>query len=317
MINFPNSTDINLASNTILINNLITLENKLFSINIKFKVLSIPNNFIFISKNKLNSIKVNDELEQNDQLTLKQFRVNEGSFILNYQSIARGTDSGYTSITKYPSNAIINDNQVYLEGRHGQITINFKDCLNGYYHLEYDMNLCTNEKPYGYYLDIKSKTYKKCPSSCEECDVPINSTYMNCKSCKQGHYITEDTFSCYNSIPYNYYRDGNYLRRCHKDCLYCSTGSKDNNNMKCTQCYQNYYLTEDTNSCYNYILDNYYKDGNYLRRCHNKCLHCSTKAENITFMNCKECYNGFYKIKDTNSCYNEIIDNYYLDDKVN
>ena len=62
MINFPNSTDINLASNTILINNLITLENKLFSINIKFKVLSIPNNFIFISKNKLNSIKVNDEL---------------------------------------------------------------------------------------------------------------------------------------------------------------------------------------------------------------------------------------------------------------
>ena len=368
MLNFPNSTDINLESNTILIENLITLENKLFSVNIKFKVLSIPSDFIIISKNKLNSIKVNDELEQDDQLTLRQFRINEGSFILKYQSIARGTDSGYTYIKTYPTNLILDDNEVYLEGRTGQIIINFKDCLNGYYHLEYDMNLCTNEKPYGYYLDIKTKIYKKCPSSCEECDAPINSNYMNCKSCKQGYYMTEDTFSCYNSVPNNYYKDGNYLRRCHKECLYCSTGSQDDNNMKCTDCYQNYFLTEDTNSCYNYIKDNYYKDGNKLRRCykdclhcttgsqddnnmkctdcyqnyfltedtnscynyikdnyykdgnklrrcHKKCLHCSTKAENYTFMNCKECYKGFYKTKDTNSCYDEVIDQYYLDNQ--
>ena len=312
-INFPNSTDINLNNNKIAINQIISLESAIFSVSLKLKILSIPTDFIFISAVKSTTIKINDELELNDQLTLRQFRINGGSFILNFVSIARGTDAGYTKIIKYPSNAAISNNEVFLEGRKGQITINFNSCLSGYYRLEYDINLCTNVCPYGYYLDINNKMYRKCPSSCDECNAPINSTYMNCKSCKQGYYITEDTNSCYNYLPENYYLDGNILRRCHQKCLHCSKGSKDNNNMKCTSCYTNYYLTEDTKSCYNTIPDNYYLDGNILRRCHSKCLHCSTGSKDDNNMKCTTCFANYYLTEDTNSCYNNIPDNYYLD----
>lgn len=81
IINYPNSTDINLDTSRIIINKLISLENKLYSVVLKFKILSIPNNFIFI--NKLNSLKVNvsNEFELNDEIILTQYRVNVGSYI--------------------------------------------------------------------------------------------------------------------------------------------------------------------------------------------------------------------------------------------
>ena len=49
-INYPNSTDIILNKNNIVINDLIKLENKLFSIELKFKILNIPQNFKLICK---------------------------------------------------------------------------------------------------------------------------------------------------------------------------------------------------------------------------------------------------------------------------
>ena len=71
IINYPNSTDTNLDTSRIIINKLISLENQLYSVVLKFKILSIPNNFIFI--NKLDSLKVNvsNELELNDELILR------------------------------------------------------------------------------------------------------------------------------------------------------------------------------------------------------------------------------------------------------
>ena len=313
-INFPNSTDISLTQRNIVINQLISLENKLYSTQLKLRILSIPKDFIFI--NKLNSIvkNVNDELELNDELILRQYRVNEGEYILDYEAIARGTDSGYETKLKYPSNSIINDNDILLEGRHGKIKINLKDCLSGYYHLENDMNLCTNIKPKGYYIDEETRTYRACPYPCEECNQPINDTYMNCLSCKQNYYLTEDTYSCYTKDKENYYLDDKTLRRCHSSCRHCSTKATNDSYMNCIECYENHYLTEDTYSCYTKDKENYYLDDDILRRCYYKCLHCSTKATNITFMNCLKCYQYYYLTEDTNSCYNVVIDDYYLDD---
>ena len=72
---------------------------------------------------------------------------------------------------------------------------------------------------------------------------------MNCFSCKSGYYITEDTKSCYNKDIDNYYFDNNILRRCHKNCLRCTTKATDETHMNCIKCQNNLYLTEDTNSC--------------------------------------------------------------------
>ena len=319
IINYPNSIDLNLDKSNIMINKLIYLENKMYSVNLKFKVLSIPSNFIIINKSNI-EIKNNDELEYNDELILRQYRINGGPYLLKFQSIARGNDSGYTQLLVYPTNAKIPETTVLLEGRPGQITINFKNCLNGYYNFDYDNNLCSNIKPKGYYLDINNKMYKACPNKCEECNAP-DSTHRNCISCKTDYYLTEDTKDCYEEGIDNYYldKDINKLRKCHPNCLKCSTKATDATHMNCLKCQNNLHMTEDTYSCYEGEIDNYYLDkyDNILKKCHPKCLKCSTKATDATHMNCLKCQNNLYMSEDNYSCYEGEIDNYYLDNNDN
>ena len=313
-INYPNSTDTNLGNtNNIKISDIISLENKLFSIELKLKILSIPTGFIFI--NSLNSevIRINDELESNAQIIFRQYRINEGTYILKYQAIARGTDSGYMTIKKYPSYKTITDNIMFFEGRKGEIKINLNHCLSGYYKMENDNNLCTNLKPANYYADEINKIYKTCPYSCNECNTPINATFMNCINCQQNYYMTEDTRSCYQIGVNYYYLDKDTLRRCHHNCLKCPNKAINDTFMNCDSCENNYYITEDTKSCYNYVIDNYYLDSDKLRRCHPNCLKCSSSEKNESYMNCITCQQNYYMTEDTESCYNEIIDNYYLD----
>lgn len=239
-INYPNSKDIDLTQkNTVIkIKDLIFIENNLFSLNLKLKILEIPKDFIFV--NLLNSeiIKEEDELEIDSEIKIIQFRINEGPYNLKFEGIAIGNDEGFISSKIYPTfEKMPKSSEVYIEGREGIITINLVDCLVGYYHLEYDLNLCTNMKPKGYYLDEKERTYKACESPCSECSGPKeNDTFMNCLTCMDNFYITEDTYSCYDTELENYYLDGNIYRRCHSRCSKCITGSNDNKNMSCLKC---------------------------------------------------------------------------------
>ena len=262
-INYPKSKDINInQKNTILnVKDLIYIENNLFSLNLKLKILEIPKDFIFI--NSLNSEIINeeDELDIETELKLVQFRINEGAYNLKYEGIAIGNDEGFVSSKIYPTfENIPKPSEVIIEGREGSITINLGDCLEGYYHLEYDLNLCTNIKPKGYYLDEKDKTYKACQSPCFECSGPKTSdTSMNCLSCVENFYITEDTNSCYDTELENYYLDGDIYRRCHPRCSKCLTFSNDPKNMSCLECIylfnseEQYFYKADKNNC---ILSN-------------------------------------------------------------
>ena len=48
IVNYPNSTDIQLTEkNNIIIKDLVSLENCIFDLGLKFKVLNIPKDFIF------------------------------------------------------------------------------------------------------------------------------------------------------------------------------------------------------------------------------------------------------------------------------
>ena len=317
-INFPNSTDIYLTSDTIKLQNLISIENNLFSLNRKFKVLDIPKDFIFIDTLNSQIIQKNNIIDINHELKLRQYRIREGTYILKYEGLGIGTDSGYRIMKIYPEKeTLIKDPEIYIEGAEGNIKINFNNCLDGYYKLEYDTNLCTNVKPKGYYLDTINNMYKSCGSLCSECSGPvINNTYMNCLNCKNNYYLTEDTKSCYENIIDDYYLDNNILRRCHSNCKRCISKEIDETHMNCLNCKNNYYLTEDTKSCYGNIIDNYYLDNNILRRCHSKCKKCISKEINETHMNCLECIDDFYLTEDTNSCYENIIENYYLDNNI-
>ena len=80
--------------------------------------------------------------------------------------------------------------------------------------------------------------------------------------------------------------------------------------MNCLECNNDFYLTEDTKSCYENVIDNYYLDyyldNNILRRCHNRCKCCYSGPNNNKEMNCIECLNDekniyFYQ-NDTTNC---------------
>ena len=305
IINYPNSTDINLVKSNIKIEDLIKLENKLFSIKLKLKILSIPDGFKLISKSNSLEINNNDEFELNDELILRQYRINEGPYILKYQSIARGTDLGYSYLTVYPPEKVLINKEMLFEGRHGIITIDLKNCFEGYYNLDYDENLCTNVKPKGYYLDEEKKMYRACPITCEDCNAP-DATHINCLSCKPNYYLTIDTFACYEKEANYYYfdEDSNKLRKCHKNCLKCYGKAIDDNNMNCYECPDNSYMIEFTKSCYDYIPNHYYFDNEdkVLKSCYKTCFNCLGPG-NEEEMNCSGCISDEYFFKnDTHNC---------------
>ena len=308
IINYPNSIDGNLETDRILINKWIKLENKLFLINAKLKIINIPKDFKLISKTESIEIIEDGEYELNDELILKQYRINEGPYILQYQAIARGYDFGYSYLIKYPEDKNLINEEILVEGRHGYITIDFKNCLNGYYNFDKDANLCSNEKPKNYYLDEKEKMYKECPSTCEECLAPEGEN-VNCLVCKNNFYLTEDTNACYEKEidGYIYIPETKKLAKCHKNCLRCNARPVDDTHQKCSICPKNFYMTIDTESCYDKAPDNYYLDvlTKKYKRCYSSCFNCLGPANKDT-MNCVNCLSDEYFFrKDIKNCTKE------------
>jgi hypothetical protein len=218
---------------------------------LKLKVLNVPKDLIFINLNGT-EIKECDILELNDELVLRQYRIKEGPYKLEYEGIALGNDLQYSLSKVYPSyRDIPAASEIIIEGKKSNIIIDLDDCLEGYYHLDLDYNICTNLKPEGYYIDEKNKTFKVCESPCRECSGPIiNETYMNCITCMKGFKITEDTNSCYEGLPENYYLDNDIFKRCYYRCKNCFNGSDDNSTMKCLSCISNeYFYRKDTFNC--------------------------------------------------------------------
>ena len=252
-LNYPKSKDIKIdkLNNKIKINELISIENNIFSLNLKFKILKIPDDFIFLNS-KSEIIEDNDLLDLEDELEIKQYRINGGPFILKYVGETYGKDNGYFSEELYPSGVQFQDlTENIIEGRIGELSFDFWECSNGYYHLDYDLNICSSLKPEKYYIDEENKIYKKCQSPCDDCNGPMVDESMNCITCKENFYMTEDTNSCYKEKE-NYYLDNNVLKRCHPRCSKCISIGNDEN-MNCLECIydseNNLIYKEDTLNC--------------------------------------------------------------------
>ena len=127
-------------------------------------------------------------------------------------------------------------------------------CDNYY---NYNHTECLESIPEGYYLnDSVLKTIDKCNIKCRECNNESNS-YNICVSCNVGNnYFQKENDSsntgsfinCYNREEDGYYLDSNnsIYKLCYHSCKKCN-GTGDENSNKCTECYDNYKLTEDSN----------------------------------------------------------------------
>ena len=254
-LNYPNLKELNLTKSSFLVEELVTIENAIFDLEVKLKVLEIPSNCIFlrhnISDSNYKEIKEGDILELGEEIILRQYKIEKGSLLFRYKAIALGKDSGFSSYKLYPSDAIKpEDSDIYLEGREGSLSINFEKCFEGYHKIADNFRVCTNSNPERHYFDKEDNIYKKCTEPCLECSGPfISNEEMNCISCLDNYIITEDTKSCYSYVPLNYILEDNILKRCHPLCSKCSKVSKNDSEMNCLKCQDGFFLKTDTYNC--------------------------------------------------------------------
>ena len=127
-------------------------------------------------------------------------------------------------------------------------------CDNYY---NYDLTDCLDNIPIGYFLNDSSlRTIDKCNIKCLNCSLESNEIDL-CVSCNinESYYPKYNDnsnknsfFNCYNGSIENYYlndKNGIYMP-CYSLCKTCHwQGDKNQNN--CSECYDNYALSEDGN----------------------------------------------------------------------
>jgi hypothetical protein len=106
-------------------------------------------------------------------------------------------------------------------------------------------------------------------------------------------------------------------KECPSSCEECQ--APEGEKVNCLVCKNNFYLTEDTNACLEQNVDGYIyiPETKKLAKCHKNCLKCSSRPIDDTHQKCSKCPKNSYLTIDTDSCYDKVPDNYYLDENTN
>ena len=116
-------------------------------------------------------------------------------------------------------------------------------------------NICYDQTPDGYYLDVSNGIYKKCYETCKKCDEGGNKSNHNCKECKTNYvfYINNNGISnCYQKCDNYYYFD-------ESSDFVCTEGKQCPNNLN--------KLIIKKNKC----IDDCRKDDTYKYEYNNMC----------------------------------------------
>ena len=145
-------------------------------------------------------------------------------------------------------------------------------CEDNFYVTDNNPNLCYNETPEGYYLDLNESIYKECFNSCKTCDEPGNEIDNKCKECKQNYTFLNDSLNnmnCYKICENYYYFDDsdNYMcteneicpdgynklirdkNKCIDDCKNDDTFKYDYNNTCVEICPSETFVDESNKLC--------------------------------------------------------------------
>ena len=224
-----------------------------------------------------------------------------------------------------------NDNNCYECNGNCSTCTNFSDIENNIgncltckenYYMEYGTTNCYDETyiENGYYLS--EEFFHRCGLNCKTCSGPADAVSNNCLTCDNcnGYYMLEDKHNCEKDDYPGYYLDGDILKKCHENCLTCSSGFTSTE-FNCLTCKENYYKIKDTNKCYDssIISEGYHLNSdNFWEKeeiviCYELCQTC-INGENSTSQNCLSCIDNYHFIYNTLNCSNDsILYKYYLD----
>ena len=178
----------------------------------------------------------------------------------------------------------------------------------GYYPILNDENNinpfinCYNNKTIldGYFLNISSKYYEKCYSTCKKCNEVGDENNNKCTECFSTHEFKNDfenDFNCYEKCNKYYYYDTSKKYYCVNECPL------------------NYSLLQNSRCVENCSDFSDYKF-EYEKKCYNKCpslTHISKTNEYLCIADLI-CPNTTYYSYDLTECINTIPDGYYCND---
>ena len=104
-------------------------------------------------------------------------------------------------------------------------------CMNGYYSLQNNSNMCFKNAPQSYYFDSNDSVFKSCFSNCASCSFSGNETKNNCNTCLQNFVFYQN--SCLVACPNRYIIDST------NNCILsnCSNGNSTGNCMQTLSIY--------------------------------------------------------------------------------
>ena len=327
-------------------NGILYINNTIVNINTNYL---IDDNNIFYFEHKSNSI--NDIIIKYLIYIEESYNSVECSFTIkinindNYYSLSNDENSYLfcenpcDSYIYYPQSYFLNENKKLEKCYETCLQCNYNyvseddygcvSCNQNSYPLYNNNKICISDEDYtnkGYYL--KNNFLYECYESCKTCieGYDFSENNHNCLTCKNGYNFILNSNNCINETYANnnhYFIvtiDGiNYYTKCHDNCETCFSYGDDINN-NCTTCNENFLFFEDTSNCISKDLNNneYTIIDNKLYKCYDNCLSCFEKSLSINDQKCIQCKPNYYKVVNTNNCFDISYTNngYYLKNNI-
>ena len=193
--NLTSHNNIKIGKLKMINNNL--MNNTFLALKILCKVISIPENFVFVNSINNLEIKIGDYFApENDEIIFRQYKKQKKSLFI-YKAVSFGEFKENTFQIFPPGEIEPLEDKVVSEGDEGIIYINIDSCKDGFYEVEGMDNICTNTRPQSYYFDKNKNIFKKCHSRCSEClSRSDNNLNMKCLKCIKGYTYNNKTFNC-------------------------------------------------------------------------------------------------------------------------